>query len=90
MARVAILYYDDTEHARIVAAVPRDRTVAIVEEAPEFIDYLQFADERPELIAFDTSVIIFDGLLLRARSARAPGCSRLVCQATRHHEASIR
>lgn len=67
MAQIAIMYYDNTEQARIVAAVPRDRTVAIVEEAPEFIDYLQFADEPPELIAFDTSVIIFDGLLLCAR-----------------------
>lgn len=67
MAQVAIMYYDDTKHARIVATVPCNRTVAIVEEAPEFIDYLQFADERPELIAFDTSVIIFDGLLLCAR-----------------------
>jgi hypothetical protein len=67
MAQIAIMYYDNTEHARIVAAIPHDRTVAIVEEAPEFIDYLQFADERPELIAFDTSVIIFDGLLLCAR-----------------------
>lgn len=66
-AQVVLIYFEPERSDELVAAMPPGITVAAFCDRFDAIDYLQFADEPPSLIAFDTYSAFFDGLLLCAR-----------------------